>query len=273
MKRGVRWTGGGLLLGLLALVATALWIRRPQPLPNPNGYDRLLALAATVPAFELERVKTNQAQLAELVQSQPQLLEEVLAAHQLPSVVPVQYSRDDLKGRMNAAGDLRRLEKAILARAILAELKQRTADGVTARLAGIELGQKGSRGGLMIDFMVGSAIQMYGLAGLSNQVRNLDAETCQRALNSLRTLREEQEPLTQFERRERRWMLWSSGWWKDFDTARELIASWRRPAENVSLFGTPAGRHRDLQKAYLETEAALEARLNAAKREKPSGKR
>lgn len=263
MKRSVRWVGAGLLLGLLALVAAALWNRRTPPVPNPNGYDRLLALAATVPVFELDRVKTNQARLAELVQSQPGLLENVLAANQLPSLVPVQYSRDDLKGQMNAAGDLRRLEKAILARAIFAELEQRPADGVTARLAGIELGQKGSRGGLMIDFMVGSAIQMYGLAGLSNQVRNLDAETCQRALSSLQTLREAQEPLSQFERRERRWMLWSSGWWRDFDTARELISSWKRPAENVSLFGTPAGRHRDLQKAYRETEAALEARLKA----------
>lgn len=262
-----------MLLGLLALVAAVLWNRRTPPVPNPNGYDRLLALAAAVPVFELDRVKTNRARLAELVQSQPQLLEDVLAANQLPSAVPVQYSRDDLKGRMNAAGDLLRLEKAILARAILAELEQRPAEGVTARLAGIELGQKGTRGGLMIDFMLGSAIQMYGLAGLSNQVRNLDSETCQRALNSLRALREAQEPLSQFEQRERRWMLWSSGWWRDFDTARELIANWKRPAVDVSLFVTPAGRQRDLQEAYRETEAALEARLKVGNREEQSGKR
>lgn len=273
MKRAPRAVGGSILLALLALVAAVLWNRRTPAVPNPNGYDRLLELAANVPVFELDRVRTNPTRLTELVQSQPRLVTEVVAANQLPSAVPVRYSDSQLGGRMNAAADLRRLEKAIVAHALLAELERRPADGVTARLAGIQIGQNGTRGGLMVDFMVGSAIQIYGLAGLSNQVRNLDADTCQRALNSLRTLRDAQEPLSQFERRERRWMLYASGWWRDFGTARELLTSWKRPAENVSLFGTPAGRHRDLQKAYRETEAALETRLREWGREEPSGKR
>jgi hypothetical protein len=58
-------------------------------------------------------------------------------------------------------------------------------DAAAGFLAAIKLGQDGIRGGLLIDYMVGSATPVNGLTQLSNSLPRLNAAACKLALLGL----------------------------------------------------------------------------------------
>ncbi len=256
----------------LGFVSVALVVGRRSPaLPNPNGYDRLMVMANSVPKDVPELVGTNAAAFARFAATHSTLVDEVQAALRLPAAVPVNYSNAWLTRRTPELMSLRRLEKALLACAHHLDSTGDLQAATAARLAGVKLGQQGTRGGLLIDFMVGSATQINGLTRLSNSLPRMDLLTCGFALAGLKELEASQELLSSYVGRERHWMLVGSEWWRDWDAAKELPVALLKPASQAAMFGGTANeRWLELQSAFAGTEVAILRRL--ADLDKPDAK-
>ncbi|MEN9675216.1 MAG: hypothetical protein RIS76_1112 [Verrucomicrobiota bacterium] len=259
-----------LVLGVLLAVTGLAFARRQPALPDPNGYDRLVALAVGIPDDVTYLPRTNSPAVIAFALGHTNLMAEVAATLTLPSQIPLQYSLDDPRRTAATGADLRRLAKALLACALHRETVNDSTGSTEGCLASIALGQQAARGGLMIDFFIGSAIQIFSLSQLSNSITGLDAVSIQRATEGLTRLRASQEPLGNFTRRERRWILVGSGWWQDWDALTELPTDLLRTTTKASLVGSFAERFTDLEQAYAGTEAALQRRsLELARPEAP----
>ena len=72
-------------------------------------------------------------------------------------------------------------------------MENRPGDAAKSYLDTIRLGNKSARGGVLIDHLVGIAIEAMGTAGLQKLVDQLDAKTCRETAATLETL-DAQEP-------------------------------------------------------------------------------
>lgn len=252
-----------LVLGVLLAVTGLALVRRQPALPDPNGYDRLVALAVEVPEEVRDLPRTNSPAVTEFALRYTNLVADVTGTLALPSRIPFQYSPENAGRHIKNVMALRRLEKALLACALHRESLHDPVGATEGRLATIALGQQAFRGGVLVDFFVGSAIQLGSLTQLSNSIAGLDAVAIQRAAEGLTRLRASQEPLANYARQERRWLLFGSEWWRDWDTLRELPTDLLHTTTKSSPFvGSPAKRFADLERAYAGTEAALRKRAS-----------
>lgn len=274
MIRWLKWGGLSLLAVSLLSVITVVLGRRAPEQPNPNGYDRLLALAAPIPNHVGDLDDKGAPTTAQFVAAHSNVVTEAQQALELPTLVPVTYTGAWLTKRMPELMSLRRLEKALLA---CARHRQTSGDpqaATAARLAVVKLGQQGVRGGLLIDFMVGTATQINGLTQLSNSLPVMDSAACQLALAGVQELQAGREPLSRYFGRERRWVLFGSEWWRnlDWELAIKLPGALLSPAKQNGMFvgQTPLQRSQDLQLAYAGVESALQRRLEELQANKTS---
>lgn len=268
MPRGLRRSFIAFLV-VTGIAALALWSgRRARTVPNPNGYDRLAALAATLPETVRDLADTNASAAAaeQFVKGHSNLVSEVIDASASPCLVPLKYSAADLGTAMVNGMGFRRLEKALLVCASAADASGDPQGATRARLASVELGQQCSRGGLLVHFMIGSAIQMYGLTQISNSIGNLDPALCLATARGLAGLRQRQERFREIVRRERRWIWSGSEWWKDWRSAISVPGALISTGRQMSLAGVPARRFEDLERSYRGTEEALRKRGQEAGR-------
>jgi hypothetical protein len=260
-----RWTCRALAAGgALALVAVGVaFARRPPEVPNPNGYDVLSSLASKAPPEAHNMPLTNRAMVGAFAAAHSILLDRVTAAVAMDSKVPVEFSTRWIPRRAAALVNLRHLEDTVLVCAADQEFRGDLAAATEARLTAVRLGQQLGRGGLLIDFMIGSAIQMRSLAALSNSASGLSESACRTALDRLGRLEHEWEPLKAAAPRERRWMLFGSGWWREWDSAKALPAALWSPGKAASFFGSgsPADRESALRDAYAAVMTAIKRRL------------
>jgi len=259
-----------LAAGLLAVVVG----RQAPEMPNPNGYDRLLALAAPIPNHVGDLDQKGAPTTAQFVAAHPNVVADAQRALELRAVVPVVYTSAWLGKRMPELMSIRRLEKALLAWARHSQSFSDLPAATAARLAAVKLGQNGFRGGLLIDFMVGSATQISGLTELSNSVPAMDVAGCQLTLTEVHALQSSQEPLSSHVGRERRWILFGSEWWKnlDWELVMTIPGMLLNPAKQDAMLvdQTPLQRSQELQLAYAGVESALRARLKELQANKPS---
>lgn len=265
MNRWLKWGGLSLLAVALMAVGAVVLGRRAPELPNPNGYDRLLAVAAQIPNHVADLDEKGAPTTAQFVAAHPNVVAETQRALELPAQIPVTYTSVWLSKRMPELMNLRRLEKALLAIARHSHSSNDLQAATAARFAAVKLGQHGVRGGVLIDFMVGAAIQVNGLTQISNSVPAMDVAGCQLGLIGLHALQAGQEPLSGYVGRERRWILFGSEWWKnlDLELAMKLPGMLLNPAKQQAMFvdQTPLQRSQELQLAYAGLESALRRRL------------
>ena len=84
-------------------------------------------------------------------------------------------------------------------------MENRPADAAEAYLARIRLGHAISRGGVMIDSLVGMAIEALGMAPLEKLAPNLDAKQCREAASALETCESGREPAETILQQEKAW--------------------------------------------------------------------
>ena len=116
--------------------------------------------------------------------------------------VPLDYPRrtidDDILSRL--AG-MKRLVEAMSAEGRLAEMENRPADAMEAYLAVIRLGYAISRGGLILDCLVGIATESIGTAILEKLVPTLNAKQCREAPATIESCEAQREPTEAFSAR------------------------------------------------------------------------
>jgi len=158
------------------------------PLPNPNGYDDLLKAQQMLSNDTGEYNETNTAQVQKVVAADAAALSLARAGLSNACRVPIQYSRSYISNHLEELAGTKRLARAFVAEGLLVEAEGRTGDAIRSYLDTIRLGNESSRGGLLIDELVGIAIEAIGAAHLQTLVPHLDAKTCRETAAALETL-------------------------------------------------------------------------------------
>lgn len=192
-SRIVLWLLG---LGVPLLLLLAWWpsgkAKARPALPNPNGYDYFVkageALAGpwtnqplrAVPAHEWQTVlSANHASL--------ELVREGLR-HRSLSQVSVTYDSATRQRFIDQLGYLKRLGVLLAGEGRLAEMEARPTAAVESYLEAMCFGQESSRGGDMMERLVGISIEHIALAELRRTMLSLHAADARRGLAGLEKL-------------------------------------------------------------------------------------
>ena len=174
-------------------------------LPNTNGYEDLVKAGKMVAAESGNYDGMNAAQLRELAGRNADTLALARSGFSNECRVPLQFSTNYLNAHLNELASLKRLAQGFIAEGLLADMENRTNDAVQAFLDTIHLGNEAARGGVLIDNLVGIAINAMGTANLETQVPRLDASTCRRAAAALETLDSQGQTLKESIQQESAW--------------------------------------------------------------------
>ncbi|HUB87460.1 MAG TPA: hypothetical protein VMB22_06175 [Verrucomicrobiae bacterium] len=158
------------------------------PLPNPNGYDDFIKAAKTVRSDVWDYDKMNEAQLQALVSANAAALSAARAGFSNQCAVPIQFTEAYLNNDINDLALLKRLAAAFAAEGKLAEMENRPADAAKSYLDTFHFGSESMRGGVLIDGLVGIAIQAIATSHLTSLVDQLDAKSCRETAMALETL-------------------------------------------------------------------------------------
>ena len=159
------------------------------PLPAQNGYGDLVKAGQMVSANTDDFDKEDQQTI------EPHWVSENAAALALAHTVltnqcavPLQFSQDYINGHLDDLAALKRLGRAFDAEGQLAEMQNHSNDAVHSYLDVIRLGDDSSRGGTLIDELVGIALLQIGAADLQKIVPQLGRAHRRQAAAELETI-------------------------------------------------------------------------------------
>ena len=172
-----------LLLGAVAVLfavgVLVLFLGRtppPSPLPNPNGYDDLLKAARAVSEEITAVTDLDRDGLRALVATNAAVLELLRAGLARRCAVPTDAHLADFKTMSRDLIGLKALARGLSAEGRLAEMENRPADAARSYLDAIRLGTAMSRGGFVINRLVGIECEAAGEIPLAALLPRL---TCQ----------------------------------------------------------------------------------------------
>jgi hypothetical protein len=193
-----------LFLGLL-LFWTAEPLPPVAPLPNPNGYDDLVKAGKTVTADAGDYNKMDEVQLGELVARNAEALQLLHAGLSNQCRVPAQFSRSYMENHGNELAGFKRLAQVLAAEGRRAELEGHPGNAAKSYLDEIHLGTESARGGVVIDQLVGTAIEHIGTDGLQKIAGRLDAKSCRETAVTLETMDSQRQTWNEVMQQERNW--------------------------------------------------------------------
>jgi hypothetical protein len=157
------------------------------PMPNPNGYDDLMK-AATMLAPDVGTYNaTNVDELQSIVLTDTAALELARAGLQKKCRVPLDYNPAG-RANMDRLAAMKYLSRGFMAEGDLAKIQGHPEQAVKSYLDVIRLANESTRGGVLIDQLVGFAIEGEGNNELQKLIPQLDAKTCRETAAALETL-------------------------------------------------------------------------------------
>jgi hypothetical protein len=209
IPRAAKLLTGFFVVAVLLVVAALLFtLSQPRPasppLPKPNGYDDLIQAGAMLAAKTSDFSTMSPADLRALVRTNAEPLKLARTGLSKACQVPLDYSSPNPSYFTNLAY-FKRLAQGLAAEGQLMDLEGRPTDAVEAYLTTIRLGGATSHGGLLIDSLVGIAIEAIGTAPLEKLARTLNAKQCRQAAAVLESCEAQREPMAAVLDRERSW--------------------------------------------------------------------
>lgn len=181
-----------LVLAVLAsVVFTATRPPRWPPLPNPNGYNDFLSAAMLVTG-DVYAATTNTPEVFRafmLTNAEP--LQRVRVGLNRRCSAPTESMMTNIPGIMNDLPGLKRLGQLIAAEGKLAEQENRIPDAVQSYLTDIRFGDQLSRGGFIINRLVGVACEALGYNPLVTLVPKLNCDQAKPIITELEKLEED----------------------------------------------------------------------------------
>jgi len=175
------------------------------PLPDPNGYDVLMKAAQLVPTNPLDYDKMNLAQLREANVANAGALALARAGLSNECRVPVQFSQAYNETHLDDLAGLKSLARAFVTEGKLAEMENHPDAAAKAYLDTVRLGVKSARGGVLIDGLVGIALEGIGTSNLQKLDGQLDAKSCRETVAALETLDAQSSTFAEVMRQENDW--------------------------------------------------------------------
>jgi hypothetical protein len=209
IPRAVKLLTGFFIVAVLLVVAALIFALSqpppaPPPLPKPNGYDDLVQAATMLADKTSDFATMSEGELRALVAKNARALKLARTGLSRECQVPLDYSAVNPTYFTNLGG-LKRLAQGLAAEGRLLELEGRPTDAAGSYLTVIRLGSASSRGGLLIDSLVGIAIEAIGTARLEKLGLTLDAKQCRQAATVLESCEAGREPTPAVLARERSW--------------------------------------------------------------------
>lgn len=177
----------------------------PKPLPSPNGYNDFVQAAGMLASNSSDYYEMNQEQLQTLVENNSNALQLARAGLEQQSRVPLQFTQAYSKSHLPELANLKRLAQAFVAEGKLAEMENRPADAAKSYLDVIHLGVESAQGGVLIDGLVGIAIEAIGTDSLQKLAPRLDAQSCREAASDLENFIAQQQTWDETMQQEHDW--------------------------------------------------------------------
>lgn len=220
----------GLMLAILvappAFITWKLLHRQPLPavsLPNPNGLDDIVAAGQI---FEKSAILiadsgvTPEEQLAREIAKQAETYDRLRLGLSRECQVEVWPQDGDLMAAldssMNNMTPIRSASRALMHESDLARLQGRYGDAAETALDGIRLGQAVLGNGLLMDYLIGIAVEGIGNQSLYQVLPHLDADQCRAMIGALVEVERRREPLDDVMYRDRLWEEHAYGWYGNF---------------------------------------------------------
>ncbi len=175
------------------------------PLPNPNGYDDLVKAGKLIKGEVWNYDKANLEQLRENELTNATALALARSGLSDQCAVPLQFSRNSMTNHLHDVLGLRNLAQALATEGKLAEKENRFSDATKSYLDLIHLGNESARGGVLVDEMIGLAMESIGVEQLQKLVDQLDAKTCRKTAATLETLDSQRQSWDEVMQQERAW--------------------------------------------------------------------
>lgn len=176
-----------------------------RPLPQPNGYDGLVQAAGMISTESWDYEAFDEAQLREIVSANAEALLLARASLSNECRVPAQFSTPYLEGHLSELAGLKRLAQVFMAEGKFAEKQRRFGNAARSYLDLIRLGNNSARGGILIDGLVGLAIENMGVAGLQKITDRLDSKSCRETAATLETLDAQRQSWADILQQEHAW--------------------------------------------------------------------
>lgn len=204
----------------------------PPTIPNPNGYDQLLAEAKQLAPRTGFYYEEGEEQRARIITTNDPVLERIQRALELPSVVPIDWDQPDLSAHLNDVQLIRTIARALSAARHEAKLAGDIAASNQYGLDLLKLSRRAQEGGLVTDMLTAAAYYGMGLGELAKKIDSLDQETCRdltTAINPFWPLKEEGKLLDALETRVSAYIKRAHG------TFQYLLASWQLQAQKQQM--------------------------------------
>jgi len=212
----------------------------PPALPNPNGYDDLAKAGHLLADDTGDFNETNAAQLGKIVSANAAALALARAGLSNQCRVPIQYTAFFNSNHVSDLGWIKMLAQGFVAEGRLAEMENCPADAARSYLDTIHLANESVRGGLVIDALVGAAIEAIGRDHLQTLLPQLNARTCRKTAAALETLDSQRQTWNEVMQQENDWSHASFHEWQN-DLAR-----WETRKTTTAMY-EKAGKRFDAQ--------------------------
>jgi hypothetical protein len=201
------WIGAAAFGVFTVLALTLYFVLRPDAppaliLPVPNGHDTFLQAAEELSPRREDYREMDLDALRARVERNAAALELVRKGLQQECRVPVEFSMSHDISRL---ARFKGLAQALAAEGRFAEMEGRYRDAAQSFFDVIRFGEECSRGGLLIDGLVGIAIRAIGTRHLQQLVPRLDAATSLELAEALESFDERCEPWGKIMDQEREW--------------------------------------------------------------------
>lgn len=174
-----------------------------EPLPSPNGYDDFVRAGKLLGSTTLDYSKLSRDELKACISTNHEALRLVRLGLTRECRKPLEYSKEYLQQHWGERSDIARLAQLISAEGRLAELEARYGDAARIHLDNLRLGELSARGGMILEKIVGVAIERIGMFGIERVADHLSNTEAKESLSRLKALDERSQSTAEFIERDR----------------------------------------------------------------------
>ncbi len=180
-------------VAILAIALLPGLSTKPIPLPNPNGYDDFVKAGQSLSGSISDSGAMSRDALTALVSQNENALGFLRTGLTHASRIPADYTIRRQTNMMYVLMSFKSCAFLLCAEGRLSELDGRTNDAAKIYLDTVRFGQASSRGGVMIDRLVGIACETIGLRKLQPLSQVLPAKNCAEVAHALEDIDSKEE--------------------------------------------------------------------------------
>lgn len=154
-------------------------------MPNPNGYDDFLKSAALTTGDTANAPTLDRNGLLALVSTNSESLRLLRIGLTRQCALPAESAMTNISGLLVQLADLKRLSQLLNAEGRLRELDNKTAEAAQSYVDTIHFGHEISRGGFIINRLVGLGCEFYGITPLTKIAPKLNSQEARPVIAAL----------------------------------------------------------------------------------------